>query len=91
MSSELSQTSLPKLLNQVVARLLIKHYSLRTEKSYVIRLNAIFGIMASATPLEICAVEVEDFIKSFAGSAYLARGVGRYSARKKSGEIGGCC
>jgi hypothetical protein len=37
----------PKLLDQVVAKLRVKHYSLRTEKTISIGFGAIFRIMAS--------------------------------------------
>ena len=62
MSSELNQTHLPKLLNQMVARLRVKHYSLRTEITYIDWIKRYIWHHGKRHPLETGAVEVEDFL-----------------------------
>ena len=66
MSSELSQTFPPKLLNQVVARLFIKHYSLRTQKSYVDWIKRYIWHHGKCHPLEICSLGVGGFLSHLA-------------------------
>jgi site-specific recombinase XerD len=66
MSDTLNQTHPPKLLDQVSARLRVKHYSLRTEKSYLDWIKRYILHHGKRHPLEMGAVEVEDFLTHLA-------------------------
>lgn len=66
MSDKLNQTHPPKLLDQVSARLRVKHYSLRTEKSYLDWIKRYILHHGKRHPLEMGAVEVEDFLTHLA-------------------------
>ena len=62
MSSELNQTHSPKLLNQVVARLCVKHYSLRTEKIYTDWIKRYILHFDKIHPKDLGAAQVEQFL-----------------------------
>ncbi len=56
----------PKLLDQVVARIRVKHYSLQTEKSYVGWIKRYIWFHRKRHPLEMGAPEVEAFLSYLA-------------------------
>ena len=56
----------PKLIEQVVARLRVKHYSLRTEKVYVDWIKRYIWFHGKRHPQEMGAVEVEAFLSHLA-------------------------
>ncbi|MDO8813161.1 MAG: integron integrase [Gallionella sp.] len=56
----------PKLIEQVVARLRVKHYSLRTEKAYVDWIKRYIWFHGKRHPQEMGAVEVEAFLSYLA-------------------------
>lgn len=56
----------PKLLDQVVARLRVKHYSLRTEKTYVDWIKRYIWFHGKRHPQEMGASEVEAFLSDLA-------------------------
>lgn len=56
----------PKLLDQVVARLRVKHYSLRTEKSYVDWIKRYIFHHGKRHPKDMGAAEVESFLSHLA-------------------------
>ena len=57
-----SQPQPPKLLEQVVAKMRVKHYSLRTEKSYVDWIKRYIWHHGKRHPKDMGAVEVEAFL-----------------------------
>lgn len=56
----------PKLLDQVVAKMRVKHYSLRTEKSYVDWIKRYILHFNKTHPKDIGAAQVEAFLKHLA-------------------------
>ncbi len=56
----------PKLLDQVVSRLRVKHYSLRTEKTYVDWIKRYIWFHGKRHPQEMGAPEVEAFLSHLA-------------------------
>lgn len=56
----------PKLLEQVAARLRVKHYSLRTEKTYVDWIKRYIWFHGKRHPQEMGAAEVEEFLSHLA-------------------------
>ena len=56
----------PKLLDQVVARLRVKHYSLRTEKTYVDWIKRYIWFHGKHHPKDMGAPEVEAFLSHLA-------------------------
>lgn len=65
--SALSDTAHPpKLLDQVVARLRVKHYSLRTEKTYVHWIKRYIWFHGKRHPQEMGAHEIEAFLSHLA-------------------------
>lgn len=56
----------PKLLEQVVARMRVKHYSLRTEKSYVDWIKRYIWHHGKRHPKDLGAAEVEAFLSHLA-------------------------
>lgn len=56
----------PKLLDRVVARLRVKHYSLRTEKIYVDWIKRFIWFHGKRHPNEMGALEVEAFLSHLA-------------------------
>jgi len=56
----------PKLLDQVVARLRVKHYSLRTEKTYVDWIKRYIFYHGKRHPKDMGAAEVESFLSHLA-------------------------
>lgn len=56
----------PKLLDQVIARLRVKHYSLRTEKSYVDWIKRYIFHHGKRHPKDMGAAEVESFLSHLA-------------------------
>ena len=59
-------SSPPKLLDQVVARLRVKHYSLRTEKTYVDWIKRYIWFHGKRHPQEMGASDVEAFLSHLA-------------------------
>lgn len=57
-----SQTQPPKLLEQVAAKMRVKHYSLRTEKSYVDWIKRYIWHHGKRHPKDMGATEVEEFL-----------------------------
>jgi integron integrase len=66
MSNTPTQSQPPKLLDQVVARLRVKHYSLRTEKSYIDWIKRYIWHHGKRHPKDLGAAEVEDFLSHLA-------------------------
>lgn len=66
MSAESDFPLPPKLLEQVVARLRVKHYSLRTEKSYVDWIKRFIWFHGKRHPMDMGAPEVEAFLSHLA-------------------------
>lgn len=56
----------PKLLDQVIAKLRVKHYSLRTEKTYVDWIKRYIWHHGKRHPKDLGAAEVEDFLSHLA-------------------------
>jgi len=56
----------PKLLDQVIARLRVKHYSLRTEKTYVDWIKRYIFHHGKRHPKDMGAAEVESFLSHLA-------------------------
>ena len=56
------QTQPPKLLCQVVAKMRLKHYSLRTEKTYVNWIKRYIWHFDKRHPKDMGAAEVEVFL-----------------------------
>jgi len=56
----------PKLLDQVIARLRVKHYSLRTEKTYVDWIKRYIFYHGKRHPKDMGAAEVESFLSHLA-------------------------
>ena len=56
----------PKLLDQVAAKMRVKHYSLRTEKSYVDWIKRYIWHFDKRHPKDIGATEVEEFLTHLA-------------------------
>jgi integron integrase len=61
-----STPSSPKLLDQVVSRLRVKHYSLRTEKSYVDWIKRFIWFHDKKHPKDMGAPEIESFLSHLA-------------------------
>ncbi len=57
-----NQAQSPKLLEQVVAKMRVKHYSLRTEKSYVDWIKRYIWHHGKRHPKDMGAAEVEEFL-----------------------------
>lgn len=68
MSNTPNEAQPPKLLEQVIARLRVKHYSLRTEKSYVDWIKRYIWHHDKRHPKDMGAAEVEDFLSHLAVS-----------------------
>ncbi|HOY69782.1 MAG TPA: integron integrase [Methylotenera sp.] len=66
MSKTASQTHPPKLLEQVVAKLRVKHYSIRTEQAYVDWIKRFILQNGKRHPLDMGATEVEAFLSHLA-------------------------
>jgi integron integrase len=60
------QSKPPRLLDQVVAKMRVKHYSLRTEKSYVDWIKRYIRHHGKRHPKDMGAVEVEAFLTHLA-------------------------
>jgi site-specific recombinase XerD len=60
------QSKPPRLLDQVVAKMRVKHYSLRTEKSYVDWIKRYIRYHDKRHPKDMGAVEVESFLTHLA-------------------------
>lgn len=56
----------PKLLDQVVTKLRVKHYSLRTEKTYIDWIKRYIFHHGKRHPKEMGATEIEDFLTHLA-------------------------
>ena len=56
----------PKLLEQVVARLRVKHYSLRTEQIYVDWIKRFVWFHGKRHPKDMGAAEIETFLSNLA-------------------------
>ena len=66
MNNITSPTQPPKLLDQVVAKMRVKHYSLRTEKSYTDWIKRYIWHFDKRHPKDMGAVEVEAFLTHLA-------------------------
>ncbi len=66
MQTSANQTQPPKLLDQVVAKMRVKHYSLRTEKSYVDWIKRYIWHFDKRHPKDMGATEVEAFLTHLA-------------------------
>jgi integron integrase len=66
MSEDSATPHPPKLLEQVVERLRVKHYSLRTEKAYVDWIKRYIWFHGKRHPKEMGAHEVEAFLSNLA-------------------------
>jgi len=64
--NQLSQLNPPKLLEQVSAKMRVKHYSLRTEKTYVDWIKRYIWHHGKRHPKEMGAAEVEAFLTHLA-------------------------
>ena len=62
----LQQSQPPKLLDQVVAKMRVKHYSLRTEKTYVDWIKRYIWHFDKRHPKDMGAAEVEVFLTHLA-------------------------
>ena len=60
------QTQPPKLLDQVVAKMRVKHYSLRTEKTYIDWIKHYIWHFDKRHPKDMGAAEVEVFLTHLA-------------------------
>ena len=56
------QAQPPKLLDQIVAKMRVKHYSLRTEKTYVNWIKRYIWYFDKRHPKDMGAAEVEVFL-----------------------------
>ena len=66
MTTQSATPQAPRLLDQVVSRLRVKHYSLRTEKSYVDWIKRFIWFHGKRHPKEMGAKEVEAFLSHLA-------------------------
>ena len=66
MQNNQNHTQPPKLLDQVVAKMRVKHYSLRTEKTYVDWIKRYIWHFDKRHPKDMGAVEVEAFLTHLA-------------------------
>ena len=66
MQTTINQTQPPKLLDQVVAKMRVKHYSLRTEKTYVDWIKRYIWHFDKRHPKDMGAAEVEVFLTHLA-------------------------
>ncbi len=66
MQNNQNHTQPPKLLDQVVAKMRVKHYSLRTEKSYVDWIKRYIWHFDKRHPKDMGAAEVEAFLTHLA-------------------------
>lgn len=64
--AQLSDISPPKLLDQVVAKMRVKHYSIRTERSYVDWIKRFILFHDKQHPKDMGAAEVEAFLTHLA-------------------------
>lgn len=62
----------PRLLDRVRNRIRLKHYSIRTEQSYVQRVNRFVLHHGKCHPAEMGAAEVEEFLTHLAVAGRLA-------------------
>ena len=60
------QTQPPKLLDQIVAKMRVKHYSLRTEKTYIDWIKRYIWHFDKRHPKDMGAAEVEVFLTHLA-------------------------
>ena len=66
MQNNLNQPQPPKLLDQVVAKMRVKHYSLRTEKSYTDWIKRYIWHFDKTHPKDMGAAQVEAFLTHLA-------------------------
>ena len=67
-----SSPTQPKLLNQVRARIRVKHYSVRTEQAYVDWITRFIVHFDNRHPRDLGAVEVEAFLTHLAVEGQVA-------------------
>lgn len=72
MIEEPSSASAPKLLDQVRGKIRLKHYSLRTEQTYVDWIKRYILFHGKRHPKEMAAAEVEAFLTHLAGAGKVA-------------------
>ena len=68
----MEQSDKPRLLDQVRARCRVKHYSIRTEKSYIDWIRRFILFHSKRHPLEMGAKEIEAFLTHLAVSGNVA-------------------
>ena len=66
MQNTTNQTQPPKLLDQVVAKMRVKHYSLRTEKTYIDWIKRYILHYGKTHPKNMGAEQVEAFLTHLA-------------------------
>jgi integron integrase len=73
-SEGVTGASAPRLMDQVRARVRLKHYSLRTERAYVAWIRRFIFANDKRHPRDMGAVEVERFLSSLAVEGQVAAG-----------------
>ena len=73
-SGAVTEAKAPRLLDQVRARLRLKHYSLRTEQAYVGWIRRFILAHDKRHPRDMGAVEVESFLSTLATRGQVAAG-----------------
>ena len=66
MQNTINQAQPPKLLDQVVAKMRVNHYSLRTEKTYIVCIKRYIWHFDKRHPKDMGAAEVEVFLTHLA-------------------------
>ena len=66
MQNTINQAQAPKLLDQVIAKMRVKHYSLRTEKTYIDWIKRYIWHFDKRHPKDMGAAEVEVFLTHLA-------------------------
>jgi len=73
-SEGVTEAKTPRLLDQVIARLRLKHYSVRTEQAYVGWIRRFILANDKRHPREMGVVEVEKFLSDLATQGQVAAG-----------------
>jgi hypothetical protein len=73
-SAVVTEAKAPRLLDQVRARLRLKHYSLRTEQAYVGWIRRFILASGKRHPRDMGVAEVEGFLSSLAVEGKVAAG-----------------
>lgn len=75
MSEEQSSVSAPKLLDQVRGKIRLKHYSIRTEQTYVDWIKRYILFHGKHHPKDMGAAEVEAFLTHLAVEGRVAASI----------------